>query len=55
MGYMDEVDAWLVEVLKHLPIDHLDEAKGAIKAKLLESYRNGLKTTPRKTAKKTTA
>ena len=55
MGYMNEVDAWLVEVLKHLPIDHLDEAKREIKAKILESYRNGLKAKPRKVAKNTTA
>ncbi len=55
MGYMEEVDQWLVEVLKHLPIGHLDEAKRQIKEIILQSYRNGLKATPRKTAKNTTA
>jgi hypothetical protein len=55
MSYMLEAEQWLNEVLKHLPIDHLDEAKRQIKAKILQSYRNGLKATPRKTAKKTTA
>ena len=55
MGYMDEVDQWLAEVLKHLPADHLDKAKREIKSKILESYRNGLKTNSRKTVKNTTA
>ena len=55
MGYMEEVDQWLVEVLKHLPIDHLEEAKQQIKEKILQSYRNGLKATPRKSVKKTAA
>ena len=54
MGYLEEVDQQLMEVLKHLPIDHLDEAKRQIKEIILQSYRNGLKTTPRKTAKNTT-
>ena len=43
MGYLQDADGWLNEVLKHLPIDHLDEAKKHIKAKILESYKNGLK------------
>ena len=43
MGYLEDADGWLNEVLKHLPIDHLDEAKKHIKAKILESYKNGLK------------
>ena len=51
MGYMDEVDQWLAEVLKHLPIDRLDEAKRQIKGKILQSYRNGLKAKPRKGTK----
>ena len=55
MGYMEQVDQWLVEVLKHLPIYHFDEAKRQIKEKILQSYRNGLKAAPRKTAKNTTA
>ncbi len=42
MGYLQDADAWLNEVLKHLPIDHLDEAKKQIRAKILESYKNGL-------------
>ena len=42
MGYLQDADAWLNEVLKHLPIDHLDEAKKRIRAKILESYKNGL-------------
>ena len=41
---MQELDAWLNEVLKHLPIDHLDEAKQAIKDKTYESYKNGIET-----------
>lgn len=43
MGYLQDTDAWLNEVLKHLPIDHLEETKKQIKAKVLESYRNGVK------------
>ena len=43
MGYLQDADAWLNEVLKHLPIDHLDEAKKQIRAKILESYKNGIR------------
>lgn len=39
---MQEVDAWLEELLEALPEESLSEAKTEIKAKLLESYRNGL-------------
>jgi hypothetical protein len=46
MTYMQEVDNWLNEILKHLPIDCLDEAKQAIKDRIYESYRNGQKAYP---------
>ena len=43
MGYLQDTDTWLNEVLKDLPIDHLDEAKKQIRAKILESYKNGIR------------
>lgn len=43
MGYLEDVDSWLNEVLRHLPIDHLEETKKQISAKILESYKNGVK------------
>ena len=42
MGYLQKADDELNEILKHLPIDQLEQAKRAIKTKILESYRNGL-------------
>lgn len=38
---MQEVDAWLDRVLYDLPEKQRQEPKRLIKAKLLESYRNG--------------
>jgi hypothetical protein len=43
MSYMQEIDAWLEDILRALPDDALAIAKTEIKAKLLDSYRNGLK------------
>ena len=42
MGYLHDVDRWLNEVLRHMPFDHVDEAKKHIQAKILESYKNGI-------------
>lgn len=42
MSYMQEVDRWLDDLLAdHLPEGNLKSAKEQIRAKLLESYRNG--------------
>jgi len=49
MNYMQEVDAWLTEILRTpLEFDETKEhwmmrVKEPIKAKILESYRNGQK------------
>ena len=44
MGYLQDVDAWLTELLVGLA-EHfdVDGAKQKIKDKILESYRNGLR------------
>ena len=55
MNYMQEVDTWLSELLTGLPANQLEEAKKQIKARILESYKNGLKATPRKTTDKATS
>ena len=41
MSYMQDIDKWLGDLLQGLAPDRLAEAKTEIKAKLLESYRNG--------------
>lgn len=41
MSYMQEADAWLDKLLAAIPEKERRDAKRAIKAKLLESYRNG--------------
>jgi len=51
MSYMQEVDAWLTQVLTTLESGEseahwLERVKPQIKAKLLESYRNGQKAGP---------
>lgn len=47
MGYMQEVDRWLDTVLAGLEPQRLPEAKRLIRAKILESYRNGQATAGR--------
>ncbi len=43
MGYMQDIDPWLTDVLTSLePGVEIKEAKQEIKTKILESYRNGL-------------
>ena len=43
MGYMQDIDPWLSDVLTSLePGVEIEEAKYEIKKKILESYRNGL-------------
>ena len=46
---MQEIDAWLSELLTGLPANQLEDAKKQIKARILESYKNGLEAKPRKT------
>jgi hypothetical protein len=41
MGYLQEVERWLDGLLQGFPPERLAEAKKEIKAKILESYRNG--------------
>jgi hypothetical protein len=41
MSYFKNAEVWLDEILAPLPKDKRTEAKKSIKAKLLESYRNG--------------
>jgi len=44
MGYLEEVDVWLNERLSHLfaaDCEVCEAAKKEIKAKILESFRNG--------------
>ena len=55
MGYMNEADRRLDELLKDLPGDQVADVKKTIKAKLLESYRNEQKTTAGKTTDIATA
>lgn len=46
MSYFQEVDAWLNELLKPLPVfpeGEEERFRAEIKKKLLESYRNGQK------------
>ena len=43
MGYLKDLDPWFAEVLKHLPVDQLEPVERAIKEKILESYKNGLR------------
>jgi hypothetical protein len=43
MSYMQEMDAWLEKTLAAVPTRDRQETKRLIKAKLLESYRNGQK------------
>ena len=54
MNYMQEIDAWLSELLTALPANQLEDAKKQIKDKILESYKNGLKAKLRKTTDKAT-
>ena len=46
MGYLNDVDRWLDELLAELPAERLAEAKTEIKAKILASYRNGQGVSP---------
>jgi hypothetical protein len=41
MSYFKDAEVWLDKVLSSLPKDKRADAKKTIKAKLLESYRNG--------------
>lgn len=58
MNYMQEVDAWLTEILTDPSFEQpspetIEDAKRQIKAKLLESYRNGQKACPKCNPKRT--
>jgi hypothetical protein len=52
MGYMQDADRWLDALLADVTEEKIgvDELKRAIREKLLESYRNGLKTAERGSA-----
>ena len=42
MGYIKDLDPWFAEVLKHVPVDQLEPIERAFKAKILESFKNGI-------------
>jgi len=46
MGYLQEVDAWLSDILSPLSPEDRERAVKGIKIKILESYRNGAKRCP---------
>jgi hypothetical protein len=48
MGYLQDVDRWLDELLPDVPPE--SDVKRQIKEKILESYRNGLQGTGRSPA-----
>jgi len=52
MGYMQEIDRWLDGLLAGLPQDARNEAKRAIREKILESYHNGQAAGPKPPADK---
>ncbi len=48
MTYLQQVDAWLIELLESLePGVEIDAAKEAIRGKILESFRNGQRACPK--------
>ena len=42
MGYLNDLDPWFAEVLKHVPVDQLEPIERAFKEKILESFKNGI-------------
>ena len=52
MSYMHDIDRWLDGLLAALPDDARADAKREIRAKLLDSYRNGQAAGPKPSADK---